>query len=150
MKIIPILSLLITCSACAGYSDNAAKAALNFNKWYIAQYTANKFPITDNAEINKYVTASTMKKLRHAQDPRFADEEFYDADFFLKSQDIEEDWADNVTVVSSEYDPVCTNIYVSFGKKEEYTVIDCMVKEKGIWKIQSVSGQAIQRNEHLK
>ncbi|MGG7522075.1 DUF3828 domain-containing protein [bacterium BS0013] len=150
MKIIPILSLLITYSACAGYSDNAAKAALNFNKWYIAQYAENKFPITDNPEINKYVTASTMKKLRHAQDPRFADEEFYDADFFLKSQDIEEDWADNVTVVSSEYDPVCTNIYVSFGKKEEYTVIDCMVKEKGIWKIQSVSGQAIQRNEHLK
>lgn len=150
MKALLIFILLITSTAHAGYSDNAAKAALRFNKWYIAQYVAEKFPITDNAEIDKYVTSDTLKKLRHAQDPRFADDEFYDADFFLKSQDIEKDWAKNVTVVSSEYDPVCTNIYVSFGKKEEYTVIDCMVKEKGIWKVQSVSRQEILRNENIK
>ncbi|MGX5107408.1 DUF3828 domain-containing protein [Enterobacter cloacae] len=150
MKAILISILLITTSVHAGYSDNAAKTALRFNKWYIAQYAADKFPITDGTEIDKYVTSDTLKKLRHAQDPRFADDEFYDADFFLKAQDIGEDWAEHVTVVSSEYDPVCTNIYVSFGKNELYTVIDCMVKEKGVWKVQSVSRQEILRNENLK
>jgi len=150
MKAALIFILLLTSAAHAEDSDNAAKTALRFNKWYISQYAANNFPIMDNAKIEEYVTADTMKKLRHAQDPRFADDEFYDADFFLKAQDIEEDWAENVTVVSSEYDPVCTNIYVSFGKNQEYTVIDCMVKETGIWKVQSVSRQEILRNENLK
>lgn len=138
MKRFFILILMMACSVHAENSESAAQAALKFNKWYVSQYAADKSPITDNAEIDKYVAAETMKKLRHAQDPRFADAEFYDADFFLKSQDIDDDWVNNVTVVSSEYDPVCTNIYVSFGTKGAHTVIDCMIKEKGTWKVQSV------------
>ncbi len=150
MKKIMLIALFFMHSAQAEYSEKASQTALEFNKWYVAQVAMDHFPITDSPEIEKYVTVDTMKKLRHAQDPRYADDEFYDADFFLKSQDIGDDWVKNVSVIASEYDPVCTNIYVTFGAKEYYTVIDCMVEEKGVWKVQSVAGKEISRNEVLK
>ena len=150
MKKIIIIAALITCSAQAKYSDTASQAALKFNKWYLAQVTAERYPITDGAEIEKYVTVETLKRLRHAQDPRLADDEFYDADFFLKSQDIGKDWTKHLSVIASEYDPICTNVYVSFGEKNNHTVIDCMVKEKGVWKVHSVARQEISENELLK
>jgi hypothetical protein len=116
------------------------RTALKFNKWYISQVIKDAFPITDSHEIDKYVTTDTLKKLRHAQDPRYADDEFYDADFFLKAQDIADDWPQNIKIISSDYDPVCTQVYVLFnGKDWKHTVIDCMVKENGIWKVQSVA-----------
>lgn len=56
--------------------------ALEFNRWYIKQVNNDRYPIQQGNEIDKFVTASTMKKLRHADDPRYADAEFYEADFF--------------------------------------------------------------------
>jgi Protein of unknown function (DUF3828) len=112
--------------------------ALRFNQWYVSQFIADKFPITDGHEIDKYVSKETLRKLRHAQDPQYADEEFYDADFFMKSQDAGNDWQ-KVSVIFSEYDPVCTNVYVAFGDHHEHVVIDCMIKEEGTWKVQSVA-----------
>ena len=150
MKKIMLIALFFMHSAQAEYSEKASQTALEFNKWYVAQVAMDHFPITDSPEIEKYVTVDTMKKLRHAQDPRYADDEFYDADFFLKSQDIGDDWVKNVSVIASEYDPVCTNIYVTFGAKEDNTVIDCMVEEKGVWKVQSVARKEISRNDVLK
>ena len=145
MKTSIIMSLLFSASAFAQPDMKAShepqQAARHFNEWYIQQVTAGKFPIADSNEIDKYVTADSLNELRHAQDPRYADEEFYDADFFLKAQDTGEDWLQNVTVVSAEYDPVCTNVYIAFGKKEEHIIIDCMVRENGIWKVKSVARQ---------
>lgn len=37
------------------------------------------------------LTSDTMKKLRYAQDPKYADNEFYDADSFIKAQYIGDD-----------------------------------------------------------
>lgn len=144
------LALLLMAPAFAiasGDYDQPVKQALEFNKWYLQQISDYKDPLTDSKEIDKYVTASTLKKLRGAIGN---DAEYYDADFFIRSQDYSDDWANNVTVVSSDYDPVCLNIYVSYGKAQDHTVIDCMVKEDGTWKIQSVAGQAILKNENAK
>ena len=115
--------------------------ALEFNRWYVKQVNNEHYPIQEGNEIDKFVTASTMKKLRHADDPRYADAEFYEADFFMKSQYIGEDWAENVAIDSYDSDPVCVNVNITFGKKTQHTVIDCMVKEDGIWKIQSVAAR---------
>jgi hypothetical protein len=38
-----------------------------------------------------------------------------DADMFIKSQDWDEDW-NQITVLHSEFDAVCTNVYIAFGK----------------------------------
>ncbi|KLG02173.1 DUF3828 domain-containing protein [Enterobacter hormaechei] len=115
--------------------------ALEFNRWYIKQVNNDRYPIQQGNEIDKFVTASTIKKLRHADDPRYADAEFYEADFFMKSKYIGEDWAENVAIDSYDSDPVCVNVNITFGKKTQHTVIDCMVKEDGIWKIQSVAAR---------
>lgn len=150
------LFALLIASACATadtYSTSSLqpeKAALAFNKWYMQQINANKYPITDGYEIDKYVTSDTMKKLRKAQDPKYADEMYYDADFFIKAQDWDDDWVTDVTVISSDYDPVCLNVWVAFGKQQKYIVVDCMVKEDDSWKVQSVTGPLVSRNITLK
>lgn len=129
--------------------NNATKAALEFNKWYLQQIEKDVYPLLGNRspEMSEYVTAETLGKLHKAVN---SDDEFYDADFFTRSQDIGADWPKNVTVVSSDLDPVCLNVYVAYGKNMSHTVIDCMVKEKGKWKIQSVAQQTIVPNENLK
>lgn len=134
------IMLLFSATALAVESDPQSQA-VEFNKWYVNQINSDRYPITDGHEIDKYVTAGTLKKLRHAQDPKFADDEFYEADIFTKSQYIGDDWAGFVTAVAGDTDPVCVNIYIAFGKKKDHTVIDCMVKEEGVWKVQSVAAR---------
>lgn len=145
-----LFALLIASTCATAGTDSASlqpeKAALAFNKWYMQQINADKYPITDGHDIDKYVTRDTMKKLRKAQDPKYSDEMYYDADFFMKAQDWDDDWVTNVTVISSEYDPVCLNVWVAFGKQQKYIVVDCMVEEAGSWKIQSVTGPLVSRN----
>jgi len=138
-----LLSLLMITTSVLANTHDAATQAAAFNKWYVTQISENHFPITDNHEIDRYVTASTMQKLRHTQDPDYDDEPFYDADFFLKAQDIGEDWPDNINVVSVDTDPICVNIYIAFGKNKAHTIIDCMVRENGRWKVQSVAARDI-------
>ncbi|MCI1899776.1 MAG: YbjP/YqhG family protein [Enterobacter sp.] len=135
---------LCSCSALAAQRDPVERA-VEFNKWYVNQINNNVFPITDSKDIDKYVTASTMKKLRHTQDDNYGDkgEPFYAADLFLKAQDIGDDWPNNVIAIAGDTDPVCVNIYIAFGKNRDHTVIDCMVKEDGVWKVQSVAGMNI-------
>ena len=137
-------AFLLFLSAAAMGAENMQipmNRALEFNRWYIKQVNNDHYPIMRGGEIDQFVTAGTMKKLRHADDPRYADDEFYEADFFLKSQYIDEDWPDNVVVTSYDSDPVCVNVNITFGKKKPHTVIDCMVKENDIWKIQSVAAR---------
>lgn len=142
MKKLSLLLLLISTATWAEKSpiDLAQQQALSFNKWYIAQVVEDKTPPLDGHEIDKYVTASTLKKLRHAAKTH---EAAYGGDFFIGTQDFDDDWPGNVNVVQSLVDPVCTNVFVAFGKDKKHTVVDCMVKEGGIWKIQSVTGTEI-------
>ncbi|NLS53741.1 DUF3828 domain-containing protein [Hafnia alvei] len=129
--------------------NNATKVALEFNQWYLQQIEKDVYPLlgSGSPEMNEYVTAETLRKLHKAVN---SDDELYDADFFTRSQDIGTDWPKNVTVVSSDLDPVCLNVYVAYGKDMSHTIIDCMVKEEGKWKIQSVAQQAIVPSENLK
>lgn len=52
---------------------------------------------------------------------------------FIKARDYSEDWR-QIEIVSSDYDPVCMQVYVSFGTNKAHTVIDCMVQEGGAGK----------------
>ena len=57
------------------------KARLGIHRWYVKQVNNDRYPIQEGNEIDKFVTASTMKKITSADDPRYADAEFYEADF---------------------------------------------------------------------
>ncbi len=145
MKFLPFILLMTSSCALANPSsvDQARHQALLFNKWYIQQISQNKYPLTNSKEIEKFVTRDTLKKLHDADGK---EDEDYGSDFFLKAQDYEQEWPDNVSVIQSDYDPVCTNVYIAFGKEKKHIVVDCMVKEAGAWKIQSVAGTEIMPN----
>jgi len=115
--------------------DAVVKQAVRFNQWYLKQVRNDKYPITDSKEIDKYVSADTLRKLRHAQTD---DNQYYDFDFFTRVQD-DGDFTDNVKVLEVSYDPVCMNVYIDFGKDKPFVVVDCFVKENGVWKIRSVN-----------
>jgi hypothetical protein len=55
---------------------------------------------------------------------------------FLKAQYVGDDWPQNVTAIAGDTDPVCVNVYTHLAK-QEHVVIDCMVKENNLWKVQS-------------
>lgn len=140
--------LCILSAAVSAKQPGPVDQAVAFNKWYVGQIAKDIYPIRDGREIEKYVTASTIKKLRHTQDPGYGEESdlFYDADLFLKAQDIRDDWPANVTAIAVDTDPVCVNVYIAFGKKQDHVVIDCLVKENGAWKVQSVTAAQYTRN----
>jgi len=146
-----LLACLIACPIAFASvpPDGPEVAALKFNKWYIAQELKGKYPEGDYEGLRPYVTSNTITALKksNSADPNIEDTP--DADMFIKAQDWDDDWQ-QIEVVSSDYDPVCMQVYVSFGAKQEHTVIDCMVKEDGAWKVQSVAGQEILRNVSLK
>lgn len=150
MRLYIIACLLVPLSARASLPPAGPEAsALRFNQWYLSQLQRDRNPLTDYQGLSPYVTEQTIKALlkSNQSDPEIVD--VADIDMFIKAQDIEDDWQE-INVVSSDYDPVCMQVYITFGTKHKHTVIDCMVKEKGIWKVNSVAGQAISPNSGLK
>lgn len=150
MKPLILASLLLaSCPVMAASPVGPEAAALKFNQWYISQLIQDKNPLTDYSGLNPYVTTSTIAAIKNIYSADSNEIDVPDADMFIKAQDFGSDWQ-QVSVISSEYDPVCTQIYVAFGAKQEHTVIDCMVMENGKWKVQSVAGQKISRNINIK
>lgn len=149
-------------SAAPSYGE-PAEAALEFNRWYLGHFSnidqhpvgkeMRKYVPLDGHEIERYVTADTLKKVRSSDTQTRAivkstgqDFTYADEDFFTKTEDILSDWPGNVTVISADYDPVCATVYVALGKEKDYIVADCMVLEKGVWKVQSVAA-FVNRNQ---
>lgn len=66
------------------------------------------------------------------------DKDMPDADMFIKAQDWDDDW-NQITVLHSDFDAVCTNVYVAFGKKQDHVIADCLVEEQGKWKVRSAT-----------
>lgn len=101
----------------------AESATLNFNKWYVGQLMQDKSSLTDYSALSKYVTSDTISALKKLYSGNSNDVNFPDADMFIKAQDYENDW-NQVSVISSDFDPVCTNVYIIFGAKKEHVVAD--------------------------
>ena len=114
------------------------QAALKFNQWYIAQLNQNKPPVLNPDIMNDYVTSGTIAAIKKMYSGDSNEKDMPDADMFIKSQDWDEDW-NQITVLHSEFDAVCTNVYIAFGKKQDHVVADCLVQEKGKWKIRSAT-----------
>ena len=113
-------------------------AALKFNQWYIAQLDQNKPPVLNPDIMNNYVAAETIAAIKEMYSGDSNEKDMPDADMFIKSQDWDEDW-NQITVLHSDFDAVCTNVYIAFGKKQDHVVADCLVEEKGKWKVRSAT-----------
>lgn len=104
-------------------------AALTFNQWYIAQLNQDKPPVLNPDIMNDYVTSETVAAIKAMYSGDSNEKDMPDADMFIKSQDWNEDW-DQITVLHSDFDAVCTNVYLAFGKTQDHVVADCLVQEK--------------------
>lgn len=141
-KIILAILLLPTLASAAQKLPPEVSAALHFNKWYISQIIIGKEPLKNYEALRPYVTRETISKLK-AMDKLDPDEyDVPDVDMFIKAQGYEDDW-DIVSARALDYDAACMQVYISFGKKRDHTVIDCMVKEDGVWKVESVANMNI-------
>ena len=111
--------------------------ALKFNAWYIKQIAHNIIPVADNpTALEPFVSIDTLNELKQAYMNNELEE-----DYFLKVQDFaNEDWSKHISIDLNITDPICTNVYLTFGTGESsQKVIDCMVEENGVWKIKSVA-----------
>ncbi|WP_050568510.1 DUF3828 domain-containing protein [Dickeya chrysanthemi] len=115
-------------------TDGAAKQAIAFYQWYIGQIMQDKLPIQDNdPTLEKYVARDTVKALRTSKVSM-------DVDFFLRVQDFDdEDWRQNISIESTDADPVCVNLYMVLGKKSPKRLVSCYVQENSAWKLRSVT-----------
>lgn len=110
------------------------QAALKFNQWYIAQLKQEKPPVLNPDIMNEYVASGTIAAIKEMYSGDSNEKDMPDADMFIKAQD----W-DQITVLHSDFDAVCTNVYVAFGQKQDHVVADCLVQEKGKWKVRSAT-----------
>ncbi|MBJ9270235.1 MULTISPECIES: DUF3828 domain-containing protein [Citrobacter] len=136
MKRLILFTFLVSSFAMAGIIP-AGTQALKFNTWYIKLVTHNIIPVADNpTALEPYVIIDTLNKLKQAYISDNLEE-----DYFLKVQDVaDEDWSNHISIDLIITDPICTNVYLTFGTGESsQKVIDCMVEEKGVWKIKSVA-----------
>ena len=144
-NLILAILLLPTLASAAQELPPEVSAALQFNKWYISQIITGKEPLKNYEALRPYVTRETISKLK-AMDKLDPDEyDVPDVDMFIKVQGYEDDW-DIVSARALDYDAACMQVYISFGKKRDHTVIDCMVKEDGVWKVESVASMNISDN----
>jgi len=112
--------------------DKVTQRATVFYKWYIQQAADFKNPAED-PELRKYVSKTTINALKR-------NTEEGGADYFIKAQDFDEaDWLPNIHVDQVVVDPVCTNVYMSFGAIKKHRLVDCFVQESGSWKIKTVT-----------
>lgn len=144
-NLILAILLLPTLASAAQKFPPEVSAALQFNKWYISQIIIGKEPLKNYEALRPYVTRETISKLK-AMDKLDPDEyDVPDVDMFIKAQGYEDDWG-IVSARALDYDAACMQVYISFGKKRDHTVIDCMVKEDGVWKVESVASMNISDN----
>lgn len=137
MKILALTLFVLSTAAIAGETaiEQVTKRAVTFNQWYVQQIIHESNPLAAGSEIEQYVMPQTLKTLRHAAQ----ENDDYDGDYFLKVQDFDDlDWAENIRVDAVIYDPVCTTVYVTFGKARKQ-VADCFIHDNGQWRIQSVT-----------
>ncbi|MGF6099729.1 DUF3828 domain-containing protein [Enterobacter sp. A4] len=113
-------------------------AALKFNQWYIAQLNQDKPPVLNPDSRSDYVTSETIAAIKEMYSGDSNEKDMPDANMFIKSQDWNEDW-EQITVLHSDFDAVCTNVYIAFGNKQDHVVTDCLVEEKGKWKVRSAT-----------
>lgn len=137
-KIILTLLLLSPLVVSAGELSQQEAAALMFNQWYMGQLLKDKSPLTDYKTLGEYVTSDTIRALKELNSGDSNDKDMPDADMFIKAQDYDNDCKE-ISVISSDFDAACTNVYIAFGKNKNHVVADCMVQNAGKWKVRSVT-----------
>lgn len=135
-----LLMVILALSSLTFASDvyQPADVALKFNRWYIDQLKQSKPPILNPDIMSDFVASETIVAIKKLYSGDSNDKDMPDADMFIKSQSWDDDW-DQVTLLQSDFDAVCTTVYIAFGIKQNHVIADCLIPEKGKWKIRSAT-----------
>lgn len=138
-RLLPLLALCLLAFSQYTFASDAQDApqarASAFYAWYIKTGSKPTFPLLDNG-IFEYVAKDTVNRLRN--DYRH-DRLPGDTDYFLKVQDEDEqDWLSHIATHRVAMPGDVAVVPVTFGSRDQTTVIVFMRKIAGTWKITKV------------
>lgn len=119
-------------------ADKIAEArATDFYRWYVALLANDKIAIDDPQHYADYVSSAlrrTVKRLMASPDG-------LDADYFIKAQDFEDDWASRIAarVTARSAKRVKVIVTLGDGTTSPWPLDVSMVLEDGRWKVAEVS-----------
>lgn len=135
LSILALCALVFSHIAFASGAQDAPEArASAFYTWYIKTGSKPTFPLLDNA-IFEYVAKDTVNRLRSD----YRHNKLPDADYFLKVQDEDEqDWLNHIATHPVVMLGDVTVVPVTFGSKDQVSILVFMRKVGGAWKITKV------------
>lgn len=129
----------------ASAQSTPEKTAKDFYKWYFTELNASREPILQSKP--KMLRSISSRLARWVYSPAYSE---YGADYFIDAQDYDENWANGVssTAATIKGSAATLNILLSpkkgsnsgFGKR---TLKLKMVREAGLWKIDSVNNRKL-------
>ena len=132
-------------SASVAAQSTPEKAAKDFYKWYFTELNASREPIRQSKP--KMLKAISSRLARWAYSPAYSE---YGADYFIDAQDYDEDWANGVSSTAAVIKGSVATLNIilypkkgstsGFGKR---TLKLKMVREVGLWKIDSVNNRKL-------
>ena len=87
-----MLSVLLYTHPAYSKNSPAEECVKDFYTWYIIEFEKMNDPLYDPA-IYKYVDHCTVNNIRI-----FRERAYFDADYFIKSQDVREEWLDDMII----------------------------------------------------
>ncbi|MBL5898201.1 DUF3828 domain-containing protein [Lelliottia amnigena] len=147
MRILSLFFTVFMLVACAKSPEQQTKA---FYQWYIkgASLPENAL-FYASPELRRWVSRSTFSRLQREY---YLSEEVnnFDADYFTYTQDLADNWPDNIIVSPAYHVPGGVAVNVMLGTWDEsdwqvYLVV-YLVQEDGIWKIARVKTTTYEQN----
>jgi hypothetical protein len=106
----------------------------SFYSWYIRDVQAMKIPIlNDRTTLKTYVSSR-----RIGQVDQLIKTGEYDADYFTKSQDVMDDWAENIAISNVEIKGNKATAIVVLGVASPWKLKAYIVSARGQWRIERV------------
>ena len=137
---VSLLLLFVLAGVDSAFAKNAPtpeQAAQNFYKWYLRELNASKNPFDQKQKMLQ----SVSKRLRKWIYSKAYEE--YGADYFIDAQDFDNKWSVTTSkaVIKENNATLKVTLATPNAKKSDWkqTLLVKMVKENGVWKIDSVN-----------
>lgn len=139
IQIVLLIALVFAGGAYAQTQETPETVVRNFYKWYLTELGAERNPRNNRQVVLK---ASSRRLGKWYFSPAYSE---WGADYFINAQDFDDHWAQNLTVSKAVIKGNTATTKITFSvPKTEYgpaykrTLSVKLVKESGLWKIDTV------------
>jgi hypothetical protein len=128
-----------------GQAKSPDAVAKDFYKWYLTELNAERNPISQHkARMRSYISARLS---RWVYSPSYSE---YGADYFIDAQDWEQSWVNGISATRPVIKGTTATLRVQFDPAKGVTsgfgrrILPVkLVKEGGVWKIDSINNRAL-------